>query len=170
MSEVRVRLFTRPGELTDEPILDMLEAFGAEVFPGSGFSVREERDRAWGRVWVAEQEGVPVGMLLGWHVADEVHVLQVASMPHKRRCGVGEALLRSTIDYALLSGVRVVVLEVRRRNAAAIGLYRKLGFAVLSLRRAYYDDDGDDAVEMMLPIDPRTGAVIPSQDLVSIDV
>ena len=170
MSELRVRLFARPGEIADEPILDALEAFAAEVFPGSGFSVREERDRTWGRVWVAEQDGAPVGMLMGWHVADEVHVLQVAAMTHKRRCGVGEALLRSTIDYALLSGVRVLVLEVGRKNTPAHRLYRARGFAGVCERRAPSDDDGDDAVEMMLPIDPRTGAVMPSKDLVNIDV
>jgi ribosomal-protein-alanine N-acetyltransferase len=37
-------------------------------------------------------------------------------------------------------------LEVRPSNEAAIGLYEKLGFAVMGRRKQYYEDNGEDAL------------------------
>ena len=47
-----------------------------------------------------------------------------------------------------------VLLEVRRSNAAAIALYRALGFFAMGVRARYYPDD-EDAVEMVLALRPE---------------
>jgi len=56
-----------------------------------------------------------------------------------------------------VSRIRIIVLEVRRSNRPAIELYRSFGFSVLSVRPAYYSDDNEDALEMMLGLSPETG-------------
>jgi len=62
-----------------------------------------------------------------------------------------------------------VLLEVRRSNQAAIRLYRSFGFSVAGLRRAYYSLDGEDALEMVLVLDPETGDIVPGQDEVRLE-
>lgn len=164
---VRVRALAKGEGDAEAELLAALEALGEAVFPGSGFSVREEHGRPWGRVWLAQGvEGLegPLGFLVAWHVADELHVLQVATTPALRRRGIGRALLREALDYAATRAIAVVVLEVRRSNLPALRLYRDAGFAISGLRRAYYDDTGEDAVEMMLRLDPRTGLVLVLED------
>lgn len=161
---VTIRALARDATDADDAVLATLEALGEMVFPGSGFSVREEHARPWGRVWLAEGLEGALGFLVAWHVADELHVLQVATTPALRRRGIGRALLREALDYAATRAIAVVVLEVRRSNHPALRLYRGAGFAITGLRRGYYDDTGEDAVEMLLRLDPRTGLVLAEPD------
>jgi ribosomal-protein-alanine N-acetyltransferase len=131
--------------------------------------MREEMSRPWAKVWVARAaDGAVRGFLLAWHVADELHVLDVATHVASRRRGVGRALVAHAIAFAAASAVRIVLLEVRRSNAAAIGLYRSAGFHALRVRRDYYPDH-EDAIEMLLTLDPETGAVVRHDDEVRLD-
>jgi ribosomal-protein-alanine N-acetyltransferase len=137
--------------------------------------VREELSRPWTRGWVARSapsgnendEGRVVGYLLSWHVVDELHILQVAAAVAERRKGIGRALVEEALAYAAGERVRLVLLEVRRSNAAAIGLYRRVGFVASGVRRGYYTD-GEDAVEMVLELDPATGARVSRVDEVQL--
>jgi ribosomal-protein-alanine N-acetyltransferase len=122
--------------------------------------VREELARPWTRAWVAREAGEVVGYLLAWHVLDELHVLQVATAHARRRRGVGRGLVDTALAYATGARVRLVLLEVRRSNAAALALYRRVGFAEVNVRKGYYTD-GEDAVEMQLLLEaasPSGGA------------
>ena len=74
------------------------------------------------------------------------------------------------LEYAAQNRVRLILLEVRASNADARRLYKKLGFAVTGIRAAYYADNGEDAIEMMLLLDPETGRVIPAEGEIRIDV
>jgi ribosomal-protein-alanine N-acetyltransferase len=113
--------------------------------------LREEAARAWSRVWVARDPEV-VGFLLAWHVADELHVLDVATREDRRRRGVGRTLVQAAIAYAHAHQVRRLFLEARRSNEPAIALYRSAGFRELGARAHYYED-GEDALEMMLALE-----------------
>jgi ribosomal-protein-alanine N-acetyltransferase len=116
---------------------------------------REELARPWGRAWVARGEGGrAVGYLLLWHVADEVHVLDVAVHPDQRRRGVARALMHRALAFANERGARIVLLEVRRSNIAAIRLYEGLGFSLLNERKRYYPN-GEDALELALYVTAR---------------
>jgi ribosomal-protein-alanine N-acetyltransferase len=50
------------------------------------------------------------------------------------------------------SWARVILLEVRESNAAALALYRSLEFRELDRRARYYSDTGEDAVVMQLEL------------------
>lgn len=113
--------------------------------------LREELARTWARVRVArEGEGGEIlGYVVFWHVADELHVLNVAVAPGARRRGVGRALVGDVIAYARSHAAARIILEVRASNRPAIALYGGLGFAEFNVRARYYSD-GEDGVEMML--------------------
>jgi ribosomal-protein-alanine N-acetyltransferase len=136
--------------------------------------LRDEIARPWARLWIARGEGPPasernaLGYLVAWHVADEIHVLNVATHADWRRRGIGRALLGSAVGYAREHRAKHVLLEVRRSNRAAIALYRAVGFFAMGVRARYYPDD-EDAVEMVLMFDAATGDVVPHEDEVRLD-
>ena len=146
-------------------------AIDAACFADGTVNVAAELERPWSRVWVARRgdgSSEPRAFLLAWLVVDELHILSVATLPAFRRQGMGRALLAGSLEFAREKQVRLVLLEVRRSNSAAIGLYRSFGFATVTLRPHYYADNAEDAVEMSLELDPMTGAIVPVEDAVSI--
>jgi ribosomal-protein-alanine N-acetyltransferase len=131
--------------------------------------LRQELARPWSRLWVArEADDQPIAFLISWHVADELHVLNVATRADRRRQGIARALLDEAVGYARTRGIRHVLLEVRRSNRPAIALYRGVGFFAMGVRARYYPDN-EDAVEMVLMLDPDTGSVVAHADEVRLD-
>jgi ribosomal-protein-alanine N-acetyltransferase len=158
------------------PELAVVDDIARGSFTEGGFAIDEELARPWSRIWVASTrtDGAShanhvVAFLIAWHVADELHVLNVATAVPMRRRGVATAIMNEAIAYARQSRVRIVLLEVRRSNRAAIRLYRTLGFSAMGLRPNYYSNDGEDAVEMVISLDPATGAIVPGRDEVRIE-
>lgn len=127
-----------------------IEAYARDGLDEPSFDLVNEVGRDFGVTFAAWAAGVaPIGILMGWRVADELHILSVVVAPACRRLGAGRALTAAAIEHARSLGMRLVLLEVRRHNTAAIRLYRSLGFLAVRVRRAYYAN-GDDAVEMGL--------------------
>jgi [ribosomal protein S18]-alanine N-acetyltransferase len=105
----------------------------------------------------------PVAFALAWSVADELHLLDMASHPEHRRQGHARALLNELLSHARRERKRLVLLEVRQSNEPAIRLYRSAGFEATGVRRGYYSDTGEDAVEMRITFDPITGQISPGR-------
>jgi len=66
---------------------------------------------------------------------------------HQRR-GIGRLLLERLLSHARRAGARCVLLEVAADNTAAQALYQGYGFAVVGLRRGYYQPSNTDALVM----------------------
>jgi len=138
-----------------------IAAIARAAFAGPSFSPVDELERPWARVWVA-RGGAPgevpraLGFLVAWHVVDELHVLNVATAPEVRRRGIGAVLVEAALAFATESGVRLVLLEVRRSNEPAIRLYEKFGFVVSGVREKYYADNDEDALEMQRTLASRS--------------
>jgi len=134
----------------DVPRLSLLGRISA------GFDAEAELARDWAKIWVARTGTDPdvAGFALTWHAADEVHLLDLVVDEPQRRRGFGRSLLEAVISDARTSGGRMVVLEARASNEPAVALYRSAGFFVTDVRRAYYSDNGEDAVVMRLELDP----------------
>ncbi|MFN2219696.1 MAG: ribosomal protein S18-alanine N-acetyltransferase [Anaerolineae bacterium] len=100
-------------------------------------------------------ESVKPGPLLGyaglWLLVDEAHICTIAVHPERRCQGLGELLLIALLDQAMERGARRGTLEVRVTNLAAQGLYHKYGFEIVSVRKRYYSDNGEDAYIMTTP-------------------
>ncbi|PWH19292.1 MAG: ribosomal-protein-alanine N-acetyltransferase [Anaerolineae bacterium] len=107
------------------------------------------------RLWVAElagQDGVGmvVGVIVVWLVVDEAHIATLAVHPDYRRRGIATQLLQTALQACARLGMRSATLEVRAGNLAAQTLYRRFGFEVVGRRRAYYQDNHEDALIMTL--------------------
>jgi [ribosomal protein S18]-alanine N-acetyltransferase len=158
---------------SDDPDIDQINAIGQESFSvTTRMEAREEVARPFTHAWVARLvskrgRAIPVGFVVTWHVADELHVLNVATAAEYRRRGIGLALMNQALAYARDRKARLVVLEVRLSNEAAIQLYRSMGFFAIGLRPGYYADNGEDALEMVLVLDPETGRIVAGRDEVS---
>jgi [ribosomal protein S18]-alanine N-acetyltransferase len=87
-----------------------------------------------------------------WRVADEVHILKVATHPDARQMGCASRLLEHILAFARRQPCRLVTLEVRRSNEPAQRIYRRFSFKAVGLRPNYYADDNEDAVVMLLDL------------------
>jgi ribosomal-protein-alanine N-acetyltransferase len=98
---------------------------------------------------------MPIAAFLNyWRVADELQIMNIAVAPALRRRGYGRALLDDLLRVARDDGVAAVMLEVRRSNQAAIGLYERHGFGRVGVRPRYYSDNAEDALIMRLALAP----------------
>lgn len=125
--------------------------------------LRAEIARPWARLWVAREDSTVVAFVIAWHVADELHVLNVATREDRRRRGIARQLMDHVVSHARAVHVKHLFLEVRRSNVPAIALYRALGFFAMGVRARYYPDD-EDAIEMVLAFDTETGEIVPHVD------
>ncbi len=105
----------------------------------------------WARIDVARDPHV-VGFANYWLVAGEVHILAIATHPDHRRRGVGRALLDHLLAAGRTTNATLATLEVRRGNAPAIALYERSGFRTVHTRQHYYQDNGEDALVMLLSL------------------
>ncbi len=83
-------------------------------------------------------------------ITGEGDITNVAVRAGYRGQHVATALLQELIRIGRLRGIHTFLLEVRRKNAAAIGLYEKLGFVSAGIRPNFYEKPKDDAVVMRL--------------------
>jgi len=95
-------------------------------------------------------EGGVIGYGLGSIVGDEAEILNLAIDPARRRRGAGRRLLDALLALLRAEGAGRFYLEVRRSNAAAIGLYEAAGFRPMGVRPAYYTRPREDALTMIL--------------------
>lgn len=139
----------RDVEWTD---LETLAATEAEVFPDDAWSVEswwaELAERPRREYVVAVGRGEVLGYAGLDHAGDVADVMTIATTPAARGRGVGRRLLEELLARAAARGADAVLLEVRADNAAALALYERLGFAVISVRRRYYQPEGVDALVM----------------------
>jgi ribosomal-protein-alanine N-acetyltransferase len=117
--------------------------------PWSRQSMENEAENPAAYYVVACMDGVVAAYAGAWIALDEGHITNIAVHPDFRRRGCGEAVTRALLAYLKSVDVRVALLEVRVSNAPARALYKKLGFAVLSVRKKYYEDTGEDAYVML---------------------
>ena len=63
-------------------------------------------------------------------------------------------IIREMIKTAITLKLELLTLEVRKRNIAAQGLYKKYGFDIIGERKRYYSDNGEDAWIMTKSFEP----------------
>ena len=107
-----------------------------------------EHDRFFGEEEPSPTKEYIVGIAGFWMMVDEAHITTLAVRNAYRRQGIGERLLISIIEMAAQFNANVITLEVRVSNKQAQKLYEKYGFQKVGVRRAYYTDNGEDAVLM----------------------
>jgi ribosomal-protein-alanine N-acetyltransferase len=89
-----------------------------------------------------------LGYLVCSRYADVWHLMNVAVTPGLRRQGIASQLMDRLFEEA--GADARYTLEVRTSNHGAIAMYERLGFRPAGYRRAYYHDNGEDALIMWL--------------------
>jgi ribosomal-protein-alanine N-acetyltransferase len=123
-------------------------------WPENSFAYEVEHNRVsrpYVVEWTAANGGKRIAaMMVCWQVMDEVQVATIAVHPDFQRQGLAHWLLAHGLLQAEKEGADHAFLEVRAGNHAAQALYRTFGFEVVSERKRYYSDNGEDALLMML--------------------
>ena len=97
--------------------------------------------------WLVAVDGSRVAGYVGSQtVCDETDMMNVAVHPDFRRQGIGEKLVEQLVTELKSIGSHALMLEVRVSNAPAIGLYEKMGFLQVGLRKNYYRNPKEDAM------------------------
>ena len=118
--------------------------FGTEAW--SENSVASELNNALS-LWLVALDGERVAGYVGSQtVMDETDMMNVAVSPNYRRQGIAEKLILSLITALKEKGSHSLSLEVRASNSPAIGLYEKLNFQQVGLRKNYYRNPKEDAL------------------------
>lgn len=98
------------------------------------------------------------GEVIGWLAASGIYetaeLEYVLVHPRHRGYGVGTQLLRFWLGWVKERGALEALLEVRPSNAAALRIYRELGFTERGRRSGYYKEPAEDAVLMWLALQP----------------
>ncbi len=150
--------------------LRAVDQIARAAFDEQSFCAESEIQKPWARIWAAHAgEPSPVSVLIAWHVADELHILNVATAEEHRKKGFGARLIEAAVGYAAEQDIRLLLLEVRKSNRAAIRLYRKFGFSIMGIRPNYYAVGNEDALLMMLALDPVTRRPLAGKDEIRFD-
>ncbi|MDR3606455.1 MAG: ribosomal protein S18-alanine N-acetyltransferase [Oligoflexia bacterium] len=144
----------REATIDDVPAMVAIEN-QVHVAPWTEENFRSELAKPYSKTYVLtddETDTVIAAYIVFWHMYEECQILNLAvALPYRSR-GYAQLLVRKTIDFALKSGAKRLLLDVRKGNIAAVQLYQKLHFTTQHLRKAFYSN-GEDAYAMVLPID-----------------
>lgn len=88
--------------------------------------------------WGIDEKQELQGFVLYSLQVGECHILNICVNPPYQGKGYGEALLTHALKQAKTEGASIAFLEVRRSNARALTLYKKLGFVEVGSRKGYY--------------------------------
>ena len=132
-----------------EQVLAIEKASFKDPWPRAAFTA--EFSHPWSRFLViGEKQGVGFiqeveGFIICWMFAEsgrvdggDLHLLNLAVLPERRRSGVAKILLQKVIDDFAEVGGGTISLEVRSSNKVAKALYMSSGFSVVGLRQGYY--------------------------------
>ncbi len=100
---------------------------------------------------MAQQKGEALGFLLLRIAGDEAEIISIGTRPDSRRRGIGAQLIDAAVELLGQQKTARLLIEVADSNDAALGLYRKFGFAWVGRRRDYYqhaDGRREDAAIM----------------------
>jgi ribosomal-protein-alanine N-acetyltransferase len=86
-----------------------------------------------------------------WYTIDQLHIVTIAVDPVLQHRGIAQRLLIEVHTLAVEAEMKTIALEVRPSNERARALYEWFGFQPQGTLRAYYSDNGEDAVVMLTP-------------------
>lgn len=137
-----------------EQDLDAVMRIEVEVFalPWSRKSYASELVNKWATYLVCDIDGDIAAYCGMWVVFDEAHITNVAVATAFRHQGCGRALLEAMDTVAREKKALYISLEVRPSNSSALALYEGMGYIQTGCRKAYYQDNQEDALIMTKPL------------------
>ena len=126
--------------------------------PWNEISIAAGLKNEFSRFYVAVESGKAVGFVGLYALTGEADIVRVGVLPQYRNRGIARAVLQKSLEDVQGD----VFLDVRESNAAAIALYRSLGFYDTGVRKNYYSDPEENAVLMKRVAVEGGGAVADS--------
>jgi len=83
---------------------------------------------------------------------DTMEILKLAVHPDHRRIGLAKRLLGLVLKIGSEMGIRHARLELRQSNTTARNLYAYFNFTQTSVKKKYYPDTGEDALNLFLDL------------------
>lgn len=147
------RFFARPMRMSDIDFVVKNEK-AAYPFPWSR-RIFTDCIRAGYQCWVMANKKTIVAHGVLSVAIGESHLLTLCVHPSVQREGYGRKVLSLLLERAKNLKAEVCFLEVRRSNSGAISLYKSMGFSVVSERKNYYPNGGnnEDALIMTCEFD-----------------
>ena len=104
--------------------------------------------------WVIEEDQAIIGFVTVHTSLENWEIMFIAVRPNYQKKNFASALLKYLINEAKLCKIKLLRLEVRKSNKAAISLYQKLNFKQVGIRNNYYSDgkNKEDALLLDLTI------------------
>jgi ribosomal-protein-alanine N-acetyltransferase len=136
-------------KMTEQDI-DRIMVIEVESFslPWSKQSYISELKNNFANYLVCDCEGQVAGYGGIWVVFEEAHITNIAIAADYRGTGMGKALMLELENVARTKKAQRILLEVRPTNNTARHMYKSLGYIDTGLRKAYYSDNGEDAILM----------------------
>ena len=135
----------REPDILDIPRINELGSLLEENFT-KVYSINEMLEDKYSKIYVYEIDDVIVGFIIATDLVETCDILSLIVDPEYRNRKIATNL----IDYLISEldeNLKLITLEVRANNTAAIHLYDKFGFEVVNVRKKYYSN-GDDAYLM----------------------
>lgn len=124
----------------------IIEKLEKSCFPSEPWSLDSiisalQREDIFYRI-LFNEENAPIGYFIAVSSFEEAELYRIAVVPSYRRMGLGKHLMEDLLN-SCPKEVEKIFLEVRESNAAAVKLYEKSGFEIISRRKNYYgNEDG----------------------------
>ena len=115
-------------------------------------------ERAWNEKAFADLLCLPttrtylndVAFVLFSVCADQAEILTLGVVPNARQKGIALTLLNHSIENLKKEGVKEIFLDVNINNLPARKLYERADFKQISVRKDYYDEDGQKSDALIL--------------------
>ncbi|MGD0566678.1 MAG: ribosomal protein S18-alanine N-acetyltransferase [Candidatus Goldiibacteriota bacterium] len=132
-----------------EAILEIEKTSFKKPWDKNGFICEFSKQSAGINIFVIytdDSNGRLLAYACGNIIADYVHIINIAVSAEYRRQGAAAALLRHIEGEAFRRGLGSITLEVSASNEAAVNLYKKHGFGVVSRREKAIDNRDDELI------------------------
>lgn len=80
---------------------------------------------------------------------EDGHITNIAIIPEFQGWGIGSFLMKEAENFAKKNRCQTMSLEVRIGNSDAQRLYRRLGFVSRKVLPNYYNEEREDAIDMV---------------------
>jgi ribosomal-protein-alanine N-acetyltransferase len=144
----------RPATADD---LDPIVAIESRVHlaPWTKQNFESEWEKPYSITWVLtddETDTQVFAYVTFWVMDDTVEILNIAvDLPH-RGLGFAKLLLQQVIKEGVRRSAKRLILDVRKSNLPAVGLYQRAGFGITQYRKGFYSN-GEDAYHMSLALE-----------------
>lgn len=116
--------------------------------PWGRLIVHSELKNPYSFFLLATDMGVTVAFIGISIKKERMHITNIATRPAYQKQGLASFFIQTVADIGRQMGQEKITLEVRVSNEGAIRLYRKIGFEDVCIKKGYYQDNNEDALEM----------------------